>query len=235
MTTTPCPLLIPDDPEIPNADLTFFLWVVRVLLCAGKLPDVEPYYGGWWSSAESYQLKIQPECVSCICPENFGQFSAHILQPVICSFPVLHSDVWSFQEPRCALIPVFLLSPALRWRQLVSSPTELSMSSFLKSNGNSPSLCLLKLRHVFDVWLLFAEFLVFHIFSIFFIYIYKSASSTFCRKLSLAAFVYIHLWFSFIHPRRKTLMFRVLFCWKHWLGVRWRNINFFILEFCVSH
>lgn len=233
MTTTPCPLLIPDDPEIPNADLTSFLWVVRVLLCAGKLPDVEPYYGGWWSSAESYQLKIQPECVSCICPENFGQFSAHILQPVICSFPVLHSDVWSFQEPRCALIPVFLLSPALRWRQLVSSPTELSMSSFLKSNGNSPSLCLLKLRHVFDVWLLFAEFLVFHIFSIFFLY--KSASSTFCRKLSLAAFVYIHLWFSFIHPRRKTLMFRVLFCRKHWLGVRWRNINFFILEFCVSH
>lgn len=233
MTTTPCPLLIPDDPEIPNADLTFFLWVVRVLLCAGKLPDVEPYYGGWWSSAESYQLKIQPECVSCICPENFGQFSAHILQPVICSFPVLHSDVWSFQEPRCALIPVFLLSPALRWRQLVSSPTELSMSSFLKSNGNSPSLCLLKLWHVFDVWLLFAEFLVFHIFSIFFLY--KSASSTFCRKLSLAAFVYIHLWFSFIHPRRKTLMFRVLFCWKHWLGVRWSNINFFILEFCVSH
>lgn len=173
MTTTPCPLLVPDDPEIPNADLTFFLWVVRVLLCAGKLPDVEPYYGGWWSSAESYQLKIQPECVSCICPENFGQFSAHILQPVICSFPVLHSDVWSFQEPRCALIPVFLLSLALRWRQLVSSPTELSMSSFLKSNGNSPSLCLLKLQHVFDVWLLFAEFLVFHIFSIFFfIYIY---------------------------------------------------------------
>lgn len=228
MTTTPCPLLIPDDPEIPNADLTFFLWVVRVLLCAGKLPDVEPYYGGWWSSAESYQLKIQPECVSCICPENFGQFSAHILQPVICSFPVLHSDVWSFQEPRCALIPVFLLSPALRWRQLVSSPTELSMSSFLKSNGNSPSLCLLKLRHVFDVWLLFAEFLVFHIFSIFF-YINLHP------RHSVENSLYIHLWFSFIHPRRKTLIFRVLFCWKHWLGVRWSNINFFILEFCVSH
>lgn len=110
----------------------------------------------------------------------------------------------------------------LSWACRVSSNQTETLLPFVSSNSDMylmSGFCLLNS--------LFSTFLAF--------FLYKSASSTFCRKLSLAAFVYIHLWFSFIHPRRKTLMFRVLFCWKHWLGVRWSNINFFILEFCVSH